>query len=101
MSNCVITIVDQTEIQTQFGDNLLSSLNKHSLLSKSACRNGNCRICRCRLTQGVIDYQNKIPLALSDEDIEQGWILPCISTIVGDIQITDIKAVNPKKSNHK
>ena len=93
-----MSIVDQTELNVRFGDNLLTELNKQNLLSKSACRNGNCRICRCRLIKGVVSYQNKIPLALSTQDIEQGWILPCISTILGDIEITDLNVIKPKKS---
>ena len=97
MKTCIVSIVDQTEIKAQFGDNLLTVLNKQKPLSKSACRNGNCRICRCRLIFGVIKYQNKIPLALSNKEQEQGWILTCISTIVGDIKITDINTLKPKR----
>ena len=96
MKICVVDVDSQTVLKTKQGENLLTTLNAQHILSKSACRNGNCRICRCRLIKGVIDYQNKIPLALSIQDKEQGWILPCISTIVGDIQISDIKAANPK-----
>ncbi|MCJ8314296.1 MAG: 2Fe-2S iron-sulfur cluster binding domain-containing protein [Saccharospirillaceae bacterium] len=96
MKTCIVSIVDQTEIKAQFGDNLLTVLNNQKNLSKSACRNGNCRICRCRLILGVINYQNKIPLALSDKEQEQGWILPCISTIVGDIKITDLNPLKTK-----
>ena len=77
-------------LQADAGDNLLAILNEKKLLSKSACRNGNCRICRCRLLLGDIDYQNKTPIALSEQDIQEGWILPCISIIVSDIKITDL-----------
>lgn len=44
----------------------------------SSCRNGTCRACRCRLSQGEVAYGLERP-GLSPDEREEGWILPCIA----------------------
>ena len=45
----------------------------------SACRNGTCRACLCRLGSGSIRYQVDWPGLLVEEKAD-GWILPCVAS---------------------
>ena len=52
----------------------------------SACRNGTCRACICKLVSGGIRYQVEWPGLLAEEKAE-GWILPCVAEAQGDVVI--------------
>ena len=52
----------------------------------SACRNGTCRACLCRLVSGSIRYQIDWPGLLAEEKAD-GWILPCVATATSDVVI--------------
>ena len=52
----------------------------------SACRNGSCRACVCKLVSGEIRYQIDWPGLLAEEKAE-GWILPCVAEASGDVVI--------------
>ena len=50
----------------------------------SACRNGTCRACVCRLLQGEIAYRIEWPGLLAEEKT-QGLILPCVAYPRSDV----------------
>lgn len=52
----------------------------------SSCRNGTCRACICHLEAGVIEYVVERP-GLSRDEIEDGWILPCVAQARGDVRL--------------
>lgn len=60
----------------------------------SACRNGTCRACMCRLLAGRIAYRIEWP-GLSREEKEAGWILPCVAYPQGDLIIDAPGAAGP------
>ena len=52
----------------------------------SACRNGTCRACLCRLVSGSIRYQIDWPGLLAEEKAD-GWILPCVASATSHVVI--------------
>lgn len=82
----------QQRIQLSIGetDNLLEVLQKLELPVRSACRNGSCGICKCRLESGQIDYFLRQPFGLNTSHILQGFILPCIAFAASDILLSSL-----------
>ncbi|ALM87349.1 hypothetical protein ASB57_28295 [Bordetella sp. N] len=52
----------------------------------SSCRNGTCRACICHLDAGEIAYIVERP-GLSRDEIDEGWILPCVAQARGDVTL--------------
>ncbi|WP_233238124.1 2Fe-2S iron-sulfur cluster-binding protein [Bordetella sp. LUAb4] len=52
----------------------------------SSCRNGTCRACMCHLESGAITYVVERP-GLSRDEIEEGWILPCVAQARTDVRL--------------
>ena len=50
----------------------------------SACRNGTCRACICRLSSGQVMYRIEWP-GLSAEEKQEGYILPCVAYPLSDV----------------
>jgi ferredoxin len=58
----------------------------------SACRNGTCRTCLCRLVSGAVTYRIEWP-GLSAEEKAEGFILPCVAHAASDVVIEQPWAV--------
>ena len=56
---------------------------------RSACRNGTCRTCLCRLASGSIAYEIEWPGVSADEKRE-GLILPCVARPVSDVVLEGV-----------
>jgi ferredoxin len=52
----------------------------------SSCRNGTCRTCMCRMTQGRVRYDIPWP-GLSAEEKAEGCILPCVAYPESEVRI--------------
>lgn len=52
----------------------------------SSCRNGSCRACLCRMSQGAVRYAIAWPGLLAEEK-QAGWILPCVAMPTADVVI--------------
>jgi ferredoxin len=66
------------------GQTLLEAALAAGLRLPSACRNGTCRECLCRLTVGTVHYRIDWPGLSADEKAE-GWTLPCVACPDGDV----------------
>lgn len=68
------------------GDNLLNVARSANVPIDAPCSgNGSCGKCRVRLEAGELD---SYPTShLSEEELEAGWRLACLSRIVGDVTI--------------
>jgi ferredoxin len=51
-----------------------------------SCRNGTCRTCVCRMTEGRVRYTIEWP-GLSREEKAEGYILPCVAIAETDVVI--------------
>lgn len=65
---------------------LLQAARAAGVVLPSACRNGSCRACLCRLVSGSIRYQIDWPGLLAEEKAD-GWILPCVASATSDLVI--------------
>lgn len=52
----------------------------------SACRNGTCRTCLCRLLEGEVAYPMAWP-GVSAEEKAEGWFLPCVAQARSDLVV--------------
>lgn len=60
------------------GLSLLEAAQQAGVRLPRACRNGTCRACLCRLSEGAVRYRIEWP-GLSAEEKAAGWILPCVA----------------------
>jgi ferredoxin len=60
------------------GRTLLAAALDAGVWLPSACRNGTCRECRCRVLHGRAVHTIAWP-GLSAEEKREGWILPCVA----------------------
>ena len=72
------------EFEALDGLSLLESADFAGVPLASSCRNGTCRTCRVRLTQGQAIHTIEWP-GLSAEEKREGWILPCVARAQTDV----------------
>jgi ferredoxin len=65
---------------------LLLAALEQGLRMPHSCRNGTCRACIARLSEGQIEYRIDWP-GLSAEEKAEGWILPCVACPRSDLLI--------------
>lgn len=57
---------------------LLVAARRAGIVLPSSCRNGTCRTCISRLSEGAVRYRIEWPGLLAEEK-RDGWILPCVA----------------------
>ncbi len=67
-------------------ETLLQAALRAGIRIASSCRNGTCRACMCHLEAGAIAYVVERP-GLSRDEIDEGWILPCVAQPRADIRL--------------
>lgn len=70
---------------------LLQAAARGGWVLPSSCRNGSCRACLCRMTDGAVRYAIDWPSLLAEEK-QEGWILPCVAMPVADVVIEQADA---------
>lgn len=74
------------EFEAIDGMTLLESAEFAGVPIASSCRNGTCRTCRVRVTQGQAMHTIEWP-GLSAEEKHEGWILPCVARAQTDLRL--------------
>lgn len=71
------------------GQSLLEAARAAGIRLRSACRNGTCRVCLCRVTAGEAHLRYRVdwPGLSPEERAEGGWTLPCVALADGDVAI--------------
>jgi ferredoxin len=72
------------------GDTLLEAARRGGLRPPSSCEAGNCATCMAHLDKGSVTMRANN--ALTDEDLEEGWILTCQSIPTSDEIVVDYDA---------
>jgi ferredoxin len=67
-------------------ETLLAAAARAGVRIPSACRNGTCRTCMCRLAKGEVAYPGGRP-GLTADEMEEGWILACVARARADLRI--------------
>jgi len=63
---------------------ILGSAEAAGLVLPSACRNGTCRTCLCRMRSGQVRYLVEWP-GLSSDEKRDGDILTCVAVPMSDL----------------
>ena len=53
----------------------------------NSCRNGTCRTCLCRLSEGSVRYLVEWP-GLSIEEKRENYLLPCVAVPTSDVVVS-------------
>jgi len=72
---------------------LLSAMQEAGLPVRNSCRNSVCRLCKCRLVEGEISYRGRQPCGLRDQQIAEGFILPCIAFASSDLVLDKLSLI--------
>lgn len=76
-----------TAIEVNAGDNLLKAALNNGLAWPHNCRVGSCGQCRCRLVSGKIKPLSDFSYVLTGEEMADGIILACQTSLRSDIEI--------------
>lgn len=73
------------DVPAHAGESLLCAMERAGLVPRSACRSGECSVCRCRVVSGDVFT---IPGAgVRQSDHELGYIHPCVSYPISDVRL--------------
>lgn len=75
------------KVQLKTGDNLLASALAQGIKWPHKCRVGSCGTCRCKLVEGKISPEIDFENVLSQDQLKEGYILACKSTVKTDLKI--------------
>ena len=74
------------EIQCEVGENLLDIARKADIFIDAPCNGSqSCGKCKVKLLEGKCDVEKTVHI--SDEELEEGYILACASKVIEDIVI--------------
>lgn len=72
------------EFDASTSQSLFSAAASAGVRLPVSCRNGTCRTCLCRVTQGEVRYAIAWP-GLSLEEKRDGYVLACVAVAVTDL----------------
>jgi len=83
------------EFSVRPGETVLAAALRQGIMLPYSCRNGTCASCKCRLTQGRVDYPYNPPAALEPDDLAEGMVLACQAVPASPLEIeaTEIEQV--------
>ncbi|MCL9773680.1 hybrid-cluster NAD(P)-dependent oxidoreductase [Vibrio methylphosphonaticus] len=73
------------ELDAEAGSLLLDALEKGGVPVIAACRSGICGSCKCKVKVGQVLSSSKE--TLTEQDIENGFVLACSSQIQSDVEV--------------
>ena len=72
-----------TSVEVDGFATLLDAIEEMNVPIIQDCRSGVCGSCKCRVTKGSVESSST--LGLSNEDVNQGYVLVCSTRIKSDI----------------
>ncbi len=80
-------------------ETLLQAALRQGIDFPHSCRVGGCAACKCKLISGSVKELTETAYLLSDEELDQGYILACQSVPKGAVQIeVDLSAQQAKRT---
>ncbi len=73
------------DVPARADESLLCSLERAGIVPPSACRSGECSVCRCRVVDG--DVFTVVGAGVRESDRELGYIHPCVSFPISDVRL--------------
>jgi len=85
---CTTTaLVDDIAVAVEPKQTLLQAALRQGIDFPHGCRVGGCASCKCKLVSGKVRELTEFGYVLSDEELNQGYILACQSVPLGDIAV--------------
>lgn len=79
-------------------ETLLQAALRQGIDFPHSCRVGGCATCKCKLLSGKVKELTQTSYILSDDDLDQGYILACQAVPQGDVRIeVDLSAQAAKR----
>ena len=94
MSFRVVVLQTAATFEVQAGESVLDAALRQQVALPHECGFGGCGSCRVRLVAGRVDY-DEMPLALTPEEVEQGYALACQARPLSDLTISLDAVVKP------
>lgn len=82
-----VVVPNGPQVDCPTDQTLLLSLEMGGANWPSSCRNGTCRTCIGQLQHGSVRYTVEWP-GLSTEEMDEGYVLPCVAYPTSDLVIT-------------
>ncbi len=85
-----LATINGVPIEVVSGENILSAALRQGIDFPHSCRVGGCATCKCQLQDGKVKELTETGYLLSDEELDQGYILACQSIPQTDVTINVI-----------
>jgi len=79
--------VNDTKVTVEPKQTLLQAALRQGIDFPHGCRVGGCATCKCKLVSGKVRELTEFGYVLSDEELDQGYILACQSVPRGDVRV--------------
>lgn len=90
--------INGKRVEVRAKETLLHAALRENIDFPHSCRVGGCASCKCRLLAGKVKELTDIGYILSDEELDQGYILACQSVPQSDVSIeVDLSAQKQRK----
>lgn len=87
MSHRVVVLETSQSFDCEPGESVLGAALRQNVNLPHECTLGGCGTCRVKLATGSVTYE-EFPLALTEEESEQGYALACQAKPTGDLVIS-------------
>ncbi len=78
---------DKSEFNCRSDEAILDAALREGVQLPYGCRGGSCGACKAQLLKGEIEYGDTEPEALTENEMEDGWILCCQARAKSDLLI--------------
>ncbi|KAA1171003.1 2Fe-2S iron-sulfur cluster binding domain-containing protein [Marinobacter salinexigens] len=79
--------INGRRLQVEPKETLLHAALREDINFPHSCRVGGCATCKCRLLKGKVRELTDVGYILSDDELDQGYILACQSVPTSDVTI--------------
>ncbi|MFK8069025.1 MAG: CDP-6-deoxy-delta-3,4-glucoseen reductase [Gammaproteobacteria bacterium] len=97
----IVLTPSQTEFNCSNDEAILDAALREGIQLPYGCRGGSCGACKTRLIEGEIEYGDTEPEALTEKEMEEGYILCCQARAKTDLilkasEVTETKEISIK-----
>jgi len=83
----VIYAESEIEVTLRSNESILTAGLRAGVPMAYSCTLGGCGSCMVRVLEGQVEYEDRESACLTDEEIEEGYCLPCIGRARGRVVI--------------
>ena len=78
---------DRVRVASRSGETILAAARRAGIPLSSNCEVGDCQTCRATCAAGKIEYDELSSISLSQEEVDGGEILPCVTIAASDLEL--------------